>query len=259
MSKERIPREIYPFDPYLVRVFTMLSALVGISIPPVYMWQQLGLTADEFAKITAIFKRWRSGDPAAPGAYELHDNIFKITKTEDTRKLCIKVIDDFVLLFTPLLIRMEGSPNITSALRTTLNIAEPNPEYVRHTAEITDACYTKTISTIGEKVEFECSSETNSKRPSMLKDQGEMVIETILSVLPPSIDANKNVIPPLAPTGSNDPTLNLKQTSVKASFFIDVIPESSRGKILQGFCRWRDVHNTKRKGPWTPIPPTQIN
>ena len=170
----------------------------------------------------------------------------------------MSIIDNFSVFFSPMLTRMEGSANINSDLRLLLHIAEPNPKHTTHKTEITEACYVKVVSTVGEKVQLKCSAESDTKRPSMLQNQGTIEIEVLLGVKVPTTDTNGRLIAPASLTGHDDTSLTIRETSTKASFYLATLPDGSAGKTLQGYARWRDVHNIKRTGPWTPIPPVMI-
>jgi len=254
----RVPKGPKTFDNYIKRVVNFLLTLIPNS-PTVKWWQNLGLVQAEMTQLQAYLTEWLTGNPAAPGAYELHSNAYGITKNEATTKEVGEIIVNFSEYIAPLLTRMDGSSNMTPTIRLLMNIGEPNPHHVKHTDEITQNCYAKVISTTGEKVQLKCSDEANSKRPCMLKDEGSIEIQVTYSVKPPSIDSTGRVVPPVSPVGPTDTTLAIWETSTKASFFLQEIPAGSTGKILQGFSRWADIHNMKRRGPWTPLPPTQIN
>ena len=114
----RVPRELPLFDKYLKGAFNLLSAMVSLRIPPVYVWQLLGLTSDEFDKMNKFFTEWWTGDSANPGIYELHTNQYGVTKTEGTELKVLDFINRFSAFFSPLLIRIEGSPSINSDYRT---------------------------------------------------------------------------------------------------------------------------------------------
>src|SRR5438874_2266531 len=96
-----------------------------------FNWFRLGLvtndggaSSSEMNRIQQFHDQWYTGNPAAPGIYELHTN--KNTKNPSTRVQVVKLMDDFNAYYNPLRVRMGVSPNITAQDRMSLAIANPD-------------------------------------------------------------------------------------------------------------------------------------
>ena len=80
-STTRVPGELPYLDLYMKAVVNLLLSAYSISIPPILVWQILGLSATEIADIQAFLAEWWTDDPTKPGAYELHTNQYGVTKS----------------------------------------------------------------------------------------------------------------------------------------------------------------------------------
>ncbi|MCX6706132.1 MAG: hypothetical protein NTV24_03470 [Candidatus Woesebacteria bacterium] len=132
-KKRRISADLPGFDEQIRRIPNWLN-----TIPPGQTksnGERLGMTTAELVAILIFLGRWFTGDPANRGAYELHTN--PATKTKDTAADVQKIKKEYKVFFQPILVRMSGSPNITSADRIQLNIAEPVEHRTRKTKVIT--------------------------------------------------------------------------------------------------------------------------
>jgi hypothetical protein len=248
MSNRRIALEKEKFDVYFTGVYTFLKQIVtGV----ITMGENLGMTSAEMLKLTNLSAAWRSGDPLNPGVYEKHLDPEKQGKF--TAAVVKKFITDFKVWFSPILVRMSGSPNITPQYRLVLNIAEPVTSHTIPTENITEGCYYKVTHLGGGILKFSFSPNESGGRGH--KPQNSDAIEFAGRIdepyvppvsTPPSDETPSKVKHPIAnPDDGTTKTITTKAT------FIAKLGAENAGKILQFYAHFINTKHRDLDGPWT--------
>ena len=230
----RVPKTLSEFDQYLRRVVGFL--LQGNPSNGI----RLLLTAAEIAQAQGFLTLWYTGNPANPGAYELHSN--PNTKTKNTRKAVIKIISDFSIFFSPLLVRMSGCAAISPSDRLMLNIAAPNPTRTRHRQGISDIVQFSIKPIGGGDVQFSGRTSQDSKRAS--KAEGADSVQICYKISDP------------APVNTDDPTARTESVT-HASFTLH-LGTVSIGKKLYIYARWYNTKHPELAGPWSQLAQAMI-
>ena len=178
----RIPQTLASFDGYIKSVVTYLQATSGATTNGA----RLLLTPAEITATAAYLTQWYTGLPASPGAYEKHTN--PLTKTKATRLAVETIMLNFSVFFTPLLVRMSGSPAVTTDDRLILNIAEPNHSHRIPTSQIKDAIFALIVANGGGNINIACRTEHDASRPSLPRDADGVEIAFSISTQPPTPD-----------------------------------------------------------------------
>lgn len=169
-SRSRIPQTLPEFDIYIRRVSPFINS---ISSGVITHGERLGLSPAENTAMRALHDQWYTGNPAAPGVYELHtdDN----TKTKTTRNLVMNIVKAFTTLVNPLLTRMSTSTALTESDRAMLNIPARDTSATER-GPIEDTPYTNITSLAGGKMKARTRITTDASRASMhpLADGVEM-------------------------------------------------------------------------------------
>ena len=228
----RVPQTLPEFDIYIKRVDLFLQAITPPAV--VNNGTQLGLTPAEISETTDFRKLWFTGLPATPGAYELHTS--PATKTHNTRLAVEGIMTDFTEFFSPLLVRMSGSANITSAFRTVLNIAEPNPEHTTPTEAITETVVAEAKPIGGGEMRFTCRTSHDTGRAS--KAEGADSVQLAYKVGDP------------APA---DPDAGTTKEIFTKSVFILALGAGNVNKKLYYFVRWFNTKYPGLAGPWSAL------
>jgi hypothetical protein len=226
----RIPHALGKFDQYIRTVVPFLQA----GGPP-DNGTRLGMSAAEIAQAQAFLLQWHTGNPAAPGAYELHSN--KGTKNKTTRAMVIKIIKDFATFFNPILIRMSGSAAITASDRITLNIAPPVAVRQHLKTQISDIIFIGIKQLGGGDMRFSCRSAHDAKRAS--KPKHADCLQLALKVGDPVL------------TSPDDATAKL-MTFTKATFTLK-LGATYAGMKLSLYGRWYNSKYPNLSGPWSAI------
>ena len=195
-------------------------------------------------------RKWRSGDAANPGVYELHLNLE--TKNKVTRANVVKIQTEFSEFFRPILIRISGSPNITSDDRIALNIAEPFTSHSHPATPIEQRCFPSVIMMGGGMVKFKCYQTINSGRAGLPELANGLVLayRIDLPIVAPDSSPEKTKSKVIRPefAGPDDNTTKITQT--KAIFTLELGSDNACC-ILQFYCRWINSVHPELNGPWT--------
>jgi hypothetical protein len=252
MSDRRIPDGKENFDTFFTEVKIFLVQIItGV----ITMGENLGMTANEMIKFNNFFKAWRSSDPAAPGVYEKYLDPEKQGKF--TAAEVKKFISDFTVWFSPILVRMSGSPNITPQYRQVLHIAEPVTSRTHPTEVIAEECYYKAVHMGGGMLKFGFSPSESGGRAH--KPVNSDAVEFAWRLDEPYVPTAAEI----ASSGGNSETVSkvkyklaspddgtTKDISTKASFIKKYGPENI-AKILQFFARFINTKHRDLDGPWT--------
>ena len=163
MSRSRIPDSILPFNDWILLFYQFIFSFLPDGIT--HKGISLGLLMDEMNKVKDMTLLWASGDPANPGIYDLHRD--KRTKTPVTRVKVVNFMKDYKAYVNPLLLRMSGSPVITSDDRAVLNIAEPVTSHSTTHTPIEEKCYTLVEAVGGGSAQVSCKFESDATRSSI--------------------------------------------------------------------------------------------
>src|ERR1051326_1011258 len=233
MAQGRIPHLLSLFDKYIRNSVTFL-----LSINPATgnaWWQDLGLTGAEINQLQQFLGRWYTGNPANPGAYELHIN--PNTKTKKTREDISKIISDFTAFMRPLLLRMSGSANLTDGARLALRIAAPNASRTKHREAIKDTVNFIVTPLGGGDMRFTCRTKTDTKRASKAKFSDS--VQLAYKIGDPS------------PISADDESLE-KESFTRAAFTLNA-GSVNAGKKCYTFARWYNTKHPELAGPWSAL------
>ncbi len=113
-----VPGELPNFDIY---IRSAVGYLLEEETPGNPRWKRLGVKTAEMNKATAYRDEWYTGNPAAPGAYELHTK--PGTKTKVTRSAIEGIMKKFTPFFSNV-VKCMTPYKYTSAEKLTLHIPE---------------------------------------------------------------------------------------------------------------------------------------
>lgn len=228
-DRTRIPKTLSSFDIYIRRVAAFLLTVVGGTSNG----ERLGLTAAQNTETDAFRKQWYTGNPAAPGAYELHSN--PDTKTKTTRNKVLQIIKKFSIFFSPLLTLMSVSSELTESDRQVLNLPARDTTPTRR-GKIDDAPTVNVSSMAGGRMKVRCRVDQDASRASMheLADAIEMRYQ-----VGGATPANAVACP-----GSF--------ISKKALFTFEA-GDANGGQKFYCFCRYVNLTNSENNGPWGTI------
>ncbi|MBI3502838.1 MAG: hypothetical protein HY063_13690 [Bacteroidetes bacterium] len=262
----RVPRKLNLFDNYIVSVVAFLfstNAATGN-----LWWVDLLLTNAEAGQLQTYNGKWRTGNPANPGVYEIHTN--PDTKGKKSRKNVINLRDAFTTFIGTLLTRMSASPAITSEARLVLHIAEPNPKKEKVKDGIKEQVFYKEKDLGGGDHEFLCATEHDSKLPSVADTADGIVVSySIVDVAGEKAaakaieDANAKMVSNASKTNTppvviepvemtpapSEPEECDKQKVFSGHKFLLHLGMNNKGKILYMFLQWNDSKNPNRIGP----------
>jgi hypothetical protein len=245
MSK-RIPSEKEKFDSYFSELGIFLVQIVtGI----ITLGEYLGMTSAEMLKFNSFATGWRSGDPLLPGIYEKYLDLEKQSKY--TAAAVKKFISDFSVWFSPILVRISGSPNITPEYRTVLHIAEPVRSLKYPTENIKEGCYYKLVQLGGGMLKFSFSPSESSGRGHKPKNSNAIEFAGRIDepFVPSDTSANLAVSKVKHPIVHPDDGTT-KEISTKATITKKYGPENA-GNVLQFFARFINTKHRNLDGPWT--------
>jgi hypothetical protein len=227
-KSSRIPVPLPEFDKY----FHNAVNYIGSGGPPVN-GLRLGLTAADIAQAQAYFAQWYTGNPAAPGVYELHAN--RNTKSHTTRMQVVTIQKDFSAFFRPRLNIMASSPLITAADRTVLNIAAPSVKKSKKQVSIADSVFTSAKPIGGGDMRLYFKNQSSNKRAG--KPHGVDIVQLAYKLGDP------------APASPADAGLIIFNSS-KALFTMHLGPASS-GLRFHLYARWFNTKYPNLAGPWS--------
>ena len=218
MSDNRDPEGNEEHRNYVVDGYNYLKKIVSGTLT---RGEFLGMTSDEMTALNDF-----ATDTDAK--YQLNEN--KITKNTLTATEYKDVKLAFSAFFRPILIRIEGSPNIISADRLQLNIAEP---IHTHTApgQITDQCIVAFKQFGGGKMEAFCKSQSTQSRAALADNADQVQINYTL------VDQYKEPIPGQIEVGGG---------SIKLEDFKD--PKKTDEKDYHSSATFHDGAGTRKFG-----------
>ena len=227
MSQGRIPTTLAAFNEYFSNVTNYLQTTSGATTNG----GRLGLTVGEVTAIVAMFALWYTGNPAAPGAWEKHNN--PLTKGKATRLAVDTIMLNFNVLFQPFLVRMSGSANITTDDRLVLNIAPPSHHHRIPVTPISDGMFVGLLAPGGGNIEVVCRTTSDASRPSLPKDCDGVELAWSIATQPPTADDAQN-----------------KRVFSKSKFAINV-GLANAGKTIYVFARWINTKHPEINGKWS--------
>ncbi len=229
MASGRVPNTLPEFDVYIKTSINFLTAGSPNN------GTRLGLSAAEITKAQSFLTLWYTGNPASPGAYELHGN--PNTKTKGTREQVVKIMKDFTVFISPLLTRMSASASVTRNDLLVLNIAPPNASRTRRREAISEQVYFTTQPLGGGDVRFSCRTNHDTKRAS--KAEGADSIQVAFKAGEP------------APLTASDSSM--KHENFTRSVFTIRAGQTVVGQKLYVFARWYNTKHPELAGPWSPL------
>jgi len=247
MGNSRIPVKMSEFDGYLKTNDLMLHEIISGTVS---RGQNLGMLSTELATFRDFSSKWRSGDAANPGVYEQH--LDKEKKNKVTRAKVLKLMKDFSVFFRPVLVRISGSPNITSDDRIALNIAEPVTSHSHHYTPIEQRCFAGIIMMGGGMVKIKCRQTEESGRGSVPDNADGLIMAYRIDA--PLLDAENSTVKSSGKvkrsvfSGPDDKTIKITQT--KSTFTMDLGADNA-GCVFQFYCRWFNNTHPDLNGPWT--------
>jgi hypothetical protein len=226
-SKSRIPNTLPKFNQYIL---TVTNYLIQGGTPN--NGQRLGLSAAQISQVQSFLAQWYTGNPASPGAYELHSD--KNTKTHTTRMVVVSIMKNFSAYFRPLLMLINASPAITQTDRGVFNLPAPVSKKTKRSTPITDQVYPTMKVLGGGDMRMSCKNMASSKRAG--KPPGADSVELAYKFGDPL---------PATPTDAGIITL----FSTKAEFVLHLGP-ANVGKYLHLYARWYNSKYPALAGPW---------
>jgi hypothetical protein len=246
MTSKRVPSEKEKFDSYFteLKIF-LLQIVTGV----ITMGENLGMTAAEILKFTGLYTGWRSGDPLLPGIYEKYLTPEKQSKY--TGAEVKKFISDFSVWFSPILVRMSGSPNITPQYRIVLHIAEPVTSHTHPTENISEGCYYKVVQLGGGVLKFSFSPSESGGRGHKPKNSDAIEFAGRMDEpFVPADTAPNELIGKVRKAIANPDDGTTKEISTKATY-VKKLGAENAGKILQFYARFINTKHRDLDGPWT--------
>lgn len=245
MSK-RIPSGKENFDSYITELAIFLFKIVtGI----ITMGEYLGLTSAEMHKFNSFVSGWRSGDPMLPGIYEKYLTPEKQSKY--TRAEVKKFISDFSAWFSPILVRISGSPNITPEYRMVLHIAEPVKKLKYPTENIKEGCFYKVVQLGGGMLKISFSPSESGGRGHKPKNSNAVEFAGRIDEPFVPVDTENNTAvskvrhPIVHPDDGTTKEIWTKASNTKN------FGSANAGKVLQFFARFINTKHRGLDGPWT--------
>jgi len=218
-NEYRIPRDNDGFHIYIQN--TAKAIAEGSPVPT---WQRLGLTADEKQTWLNLKGLWvaRYAEYKSP-----------LTRTTVVTKAKNTVRKQFIAFATPLLIRIEGSPNITLADRGIFRLLLPDRTLTAR-GRIDEAPSAGLETLQGAWVKIKTMRFTDANRASLHKLADAIEMRYVIGSTPPA-------------TPDDCP---LQHISTRATFILRLNPEHS-GKRLYCFFRWVNFSRPQNNGPWS--------
>ena len=233
----RVPSPMGRFNNYIRSVLNFLNA--SDPVTHVTNAARLGLLADELTQLNALLAQWIA-------LYALHTN--PETKTKKTRVMVITFIKNFKSVFSPMLMRMDGSPNITNDDRLLLNIAIKGP-YSRKKLQIKAVVYELAKQLGGGDVEITCRTESDGKRASIQPQATGWYIA--YDIYDPKID-NPELYPKVKKIPPQSPDDCFNYGFYTRAKDVLKIGAEHKGRFLVYFIRWYDHRNPALSGPYGP-------
>jgi hypothetical protein len=248
MKKERIPGTMDKFITYIILVNTYLHAVAEGDTDPRGI--VLGMTTAELSALKDRVKKFMSGDPSAPGFWDLHSD--EDTKNKLTRANMVQGMKQFKTFFRPLLNRISGSAVINNEDRGKLNIAAPPVTHKKKATQIVAKCFTN-LSLLGAcLLRFENRASADSKRASKAEfsDAVEIWYRIVPDIITPAEDSSQPPVKskPKQMIGPSEATVHAIFT--RAIFTIQ-FPDVESGNNLQFYVRWTNTKHPEVSGPWS--------
>jgi hypothetical protein len=225
-----IPDTLAGFDSYIRGSVIYLLVLEGGAGTERY--KRLGMTDPEMDTATDWRDQWWTGDPANPGAYELHSN--DNTKNKTTRGEVEDIMEGFSPFFSNLLRRMS-TLEYTVADKNQLNIPErdavPTERAAMDKAPSVDMRVME-----GGNIKVRVQTETDATRPSMHPDADAIEVRYKIGEPEPAIAKDCAEI----------------STSTKAMFTLS-LGDGQAGKTIYAFVRYINISEPAKSSPYTTV------
>ena len=245
----RVPRAFKWFDPYygVITVYLTEDYPGGI----ISRGEHIGMTPGQVTALGNHYAKWRTGDPANPGAYEIH--LINPKAIGGTRATLLEFQGDFITFITPIYDVINVNPNTSDEDRTILNIAIPNAPHSHPTNPFTAAVYVRPIPMTDFRIKLKCFTSDDASRPSLIegadcleiayrRDPIELEVDPVTHLPIPGKIKRR---PITAPT---DGTTIIHFTTASPLWKIE---GASVGDYLQFYVRWANTKHPNLAGPWT--------